>query len=201
MSKAFKLLLGGVFVFFCGGVAMGQFVSDLVSGRMKVKGLVVPLYAGMEQTPSMIVRVDNFFTDYERKGFFRIGVLPLGVMEGVTFEVCQLAQVTNSLVSLNDWIDSQAVKRVEFRKLCFLNLAGSTNRLDSTRARIISADKWELLDGVCFRSGTNLVEASRATLQVVGVKAGQIIMKTSPPVTNNLFAYSETAPPQQKVTP
>lgn len=201
MTRTFKLLLGSLIAFHLVVSATGQLASDLLSGRMKVRDVVTPLYTGAEQTPSMIVRVDSIFTDYERKGFFRIGVLPLGVMEGVAFEVCHPALVTNSLVQLHDWIDSQAAKHFEFRKVSFLTLTGSTNRLESGRARIVSADKWELLDGVCFRSGTNQFEAPRATLQVAGEKTGQIIMATTPPLTNNLFAGSKIQTTQQKVTP
>ena len=41
--------------------------------------------AGKEPKPTA-VRVKNLFTDYESKGFFRIGVLPIAVFDGVTFE-------------------------------------------------------------------------------------------------------------------
>lgn len=151
--------------------------------------------------PSMIVRVDSIFTDYERKGFFRIGVLPLEVMEGVTFEVCRPEPVTNSLAQLQDWIGSQAAKRLEFRKVSFLAVAGGTNRLDSGRARIGSDGKWELLDGVRFLSGTNQLEAARATIQMAGEATGQIIMGSTPPFTNNLFAHNEFPTTHQKETP
>lgn len=201
MTKTIKLLLGSLTAFHLVFSAKGQFASDLLSGRMKARGVVTALYTGAEQTPSMIVRADSIFIDYERKGFFRIGVLPLGVMEGVTFEVCRPELVTNSLVQLHDWIGSQAAKRFEFRKVSFLTLAGSTNRLESGRARIVSDGKWELLDGVRFRSGTNQFEAPRATLQVAGEKTGQIIMATTPPLTNNLFTRSEFPTTQQKEAP
>lgn len=201
MNKTIKLLLAGFIAFHLVSSARSQFASDVLSGRMKARDGVTAFYTGAELTPSMIVRADNIFTDYERKGFFRIGVLPLGVMEGVVFEVCRPELVTNSLVQLHDWIGSQAAKRFEFRKVSFLTLAGSTNRLESGRARIVSDGKWELLDGVRFRSGTNQFEAPRATLQVAGEKTGQVIMATTPPLTNNLFARSEFPTIHQKETP
>lgn len=60
---------------------------DLFSGRMQARGVAVPLWVMPERSLSMIVRVDRVYTDYERKGFFRLGILPIGVMEGIIFEL------------------------------------------------------------------------------------------------------------------
>lgn len=201
MTKTIKLLLTGSIAFHLVGLAKGQFVSDLLSGRMKARGVVVPFFAGQEQTPSMIMRADRIYTDYERKGFFRIGILPIGVMEGVTFEILHPESATNSLAQLHRWLGPQAAKRLEFRKVNFLPFAGSTNHLASGRVRFVPGGRWELLDGVHLFSGTNQVEARHATLQVAGKQTGQLIMATDPPFTNNLFVRVEFPTTNQKESP
>ena len=186
-----KLILTAATGFFLIFSASAQFAGNLFSGGAEARRVVTSFYGEMEMTPSMVVRVDRIYTDYQRKGFFRIGVLPMGVMEGVTFEVHRTETVTNSLAQLHDWLGSQAAKRFEFRKVSFLTFAGGTNHLESGRARVIADGQWELLDGVRLCSGTNQVVSSSATLQVVGERTGQLVMATSPPLTVNLFARIE----------
>lgn len=195
-----ELLFATVAVFCC-ATTQAQFASDLLSGRTRADGVVVPFYDVMDQTPSMVLRADAIYTDYERKGFFRIGVLPLGVMEGVTFELRRPTSLTNSLANMRRWVGAQAAKRFEFRKVNFLVFEGGTNHLESGRARFSSDGSWELLDGVRFHSGTNQVAAPRATLQIAGEHTGQFVMTTDPPYTNNLFARSEPLCAKQKENP
>jgi hypothetical protein len=195
-----KLLAGSIGLYFV-LPASGQFASDLLSGRFKAQGVVTAFYEGAEQTPSMVVRADAIYTDYERKGFFRIGLLPVGIMEGVTFELHHPESFTNSLAQMRGWLGSQAAKRMEFRKVSFLTFAGETNRLESGRARFSSGGRWELLDGVRLLSGTNQVAAPHATLQVAGKQTGQLVMATDPPCTNNLFVRTEFPTTNQKEAP
>ena len=78
----------------------------------------------------------HVYTDYERKGFFRIGLLPIGVMEGVTFELQHPESVTNGLAELNQWLGAKAAKRLELRRVNFLVSAPATNHLATGRARV-----------------------------------------------------------------
>ena len=50
---------------------------------------MINLYSGTEVEPTTVVRLDQARKDYETKGFFRIGILPIGIMEGVTFGLGQ----------------------------------------------------------------------------------------------------------------
>ncbi len=195
-----KLLIAVVVGFWCPSM-QAQFASDLLSGRFKAHGIVTAFYEAKEHTPSMIVRADDIYTDYERKGFFRIGILPVGVMEGVTIELHHPESLTNSFAALHTWVGAQAAKRFEFRKVKFLTFEGGTNRLESGRARLISNGKWALLDGVRFLSGTNQVTAPRATLQIAGEDTGRLILATLPPYTNNLFTCSEFQTTKRKENP
>ena len=177
--------------------AKAQSLADLLTGQVKTQGVVISLYEPGQLKPSLKVKADRVFTDYERKGFFRLGVFPLGVMENVVFEICQTGPTTNRLIQLHDWVGAPVAKRLEFRNVTFVAADGCTNRLECGRARIGPGGQLELLDGVRFLSGPDQIEAVRATLQVSGELAGQIDLTCTPPRTVNLFAGK----PFQKKSP
>lgn len=180
---------------------MGQSLTDLLTGQIKAGGFGVALYEPAQLKPSLKVQADRIYTDYERKGFFRLGILPLGVMENVVFEICQTGPATNRLVRLQEWIGASATKRVEFRKVTFLASDGCTNRLECGRVRIGPDGQWELCEGVRFSSGTNQIEAVRATLQVSGERTGQVDLSVTPPRSINLLAANPFQTPFLKENP
>lgn len=178
----------GMACFFLVISTQAQFECDLFSGNSGVRGAVIPIYLGKERQPSMVVRVSKIYRDYQTKGFFRIGVLPIGVMEGVTFEVRHVDSITNSLVQISRWLGPQASNRLEFRKVTIQIDGSSTNRLQAERIHVLSGGKWELVGDVRVQVGTNQTCAERAILQVVGGHAGNLVMASTPPWTTNLFA-------------
>jgi hypothetical protein len=65
--------------------ASGQPVADLLADGFHLKGAVISLYSGADGGPATVVRFEQAYRDYESKGFFRIGILPIAVVEGVKF--------------------------------------------------------------------------------------------------------------------
>jgi hypothetical protein len=172
-----------------------QSAEDLLSGRVKMERAVFSLYSGAEQQPAALVRVGKVYTDYQRKGFFRIGTLPIGVMEGVTFKVERPSAITNGLTELHRWLGPQASTRLELRKVTFLVPTPLPTRLETGRARVAREGRLELLDGVTFASGTNQISALYGTLQIKGENAGQLILQGTGSWTNSLFAHLSTVNP------
>lgn len=182
-------------LFLLTGLSMqAQSGGDLFSGSWKARDVVIPFFMAPEQEPSLVLRVEKIYTDYERRGFFRIGVLPVGVMEGVTFDVRQVASITNSLARLHRWLGPGAANRLEFRQVS-LQIAGTvTKRLRAGRIQVLPGGKWELLDGVSFSEGTHNVQAAHATLQIAGEQTGTLVMAGTLPWTNNIFAFTPSDP-------
>ena len=193
-SSAFRLqlLLLASVVISLALPAQAQSVSDLLSARSSARGVVTTFYQGTEQPPSLVVRIEGVYTDYQRKGFFRIGLLPVGVLEGVVLELNHLEYWTNSMAQLHRWLESRSVKTMEMRRLTLLMPAGVTNRLESVRARVGAGGKLHLFDGVSFVSGTNHLRAARGTLQLTGARAGELVLETLPPCTNSLLTHAES---------
>ena len=172
--------------------AHAQSAADLLSGRLSARGIVTTFYEGTEQPPSLVVRIESVHTDYQRKGFFRIGLLPVGVMEGIAFELNHPDNATNSLALLLQWLGPHSAKTLELRRLTLLVPVGATNRLESARARVGAGGKLDLFDGVSLVSGTNQLRAARGALQIAGAHAGELVLETVPPCTNNLLTHPET---------
>jgi hypothetical protein len=142
--------------------------------------------------------LDKAYTDYQSKGFFRIGVLPIGVMEGVTFRLQHPDSATNCLALMHQWLASATAKRLELRRVSFLVSPPATKSLETGRARLAASGKLELFDGVRFVAGTNQLRAARGTLQITGDQAGQLVLETTPPWTNNLLSHLEAPGPQNQ---
>jgi len=193
-----RLLIASLFGCLALFQACAESAADLVAGGVRLKGGVIHLYSGAEAEPATVVRMDKVYTDYQSKGFFRIGLLPIGVMVGVTFELQHPESVTNGLTQLHQWLGANAAKRLELRRVNFLVSAPMTNRLETGRARVAAGGKLEMFDGVRFVSGTNQMQAVRGVLQITGEQVGQLVIATTPPWTNNLFGRIDTAKPSNQ---
>jgi hypothetical protein len=192
MNAVTKALLSGMTSLLLVSSAQAQFVGDPLSGNVLARGAVITIYQGTEQKPSMIVRANTIFRDYQRKSFFRIGVLPIGVMEGVTFDVRHVESITNSLAQLDHWLGPRAASRLELRQVTIQITATVTNRLQAGRIHVLPGGKWELADDVRLQVGTNQMQAARATLQVAGEGTGTLVMATTPSWTTNFFALTKS---------
>lgn len=193
LRRAIKCVLRSLLIalsFYC---ARTESAAGLFQHGMELRGVTVPLYCKTEREPCAILRVDRVYTDLQTKGFFRIGVLPLEVMRGVTIEVCRADRAAASLAELHHWLGTKAAGRLELRDFKLVIPAAPTNRLDAARVRFLPAGAWELMNGVHYVAGANHLHAERATLQVTGDDAGRLILATSS-ATNRLFLFSPVQP-------
>jgi hypothetical protein len=156
----------------------------------EIHGSVQSFYADQQLLPCAVLQADLIHVDYERKGFFRIGALPLLAVEGFQFEVRNPDLAATSFAKLQDWVMSQShgTSRLELRQPVFVINALSTNRLECGRARAGRDGKWELLDGVSLCAGTSRVHVERAFLQMNGADAGRIMLKDRPLPPINFFS-------------
>jgi hypothetical protein len=136
------------------------------------------------------MRVDHLWKEFERKGFFRIGVLPMVVMKGVTFEIKQPALATNALTTLRSWTGRSGASRLELRQVVILVDSELTNRLSVGCIHLGAEGQWELRDGVTLCAGSKEIHSPQGTLQVTGENTGRLVLNISPPVITNLITSS-----------
>lgn len=194
-----KGLLTSLFVLGISVTAGAEPAGSLLFGSgAGIKGAVITMYLGTELEPSSTLRVKTVRTEYQRKGFFRIGLLPMAVLEGVTIEVHDAQSLSNSLAHCQQLFGSRNTRLLELRDVQLIAAGSSTNHLACGRARPADDGKWELLDGVTFDSEAKRAEAPQAILQVTGQSSGWLLLETTPPSTNCLYAPPHNHKPSEK---
>lgn len=174
-------------------IPAGAADSPLSGSRMA--DVTMPFYLGAEQEPSAVLRAEKVFRDYQRRGFFRIGLLPMAVLEGVVIEVRHPAQIGASLGQLQQWLRRDATGCLELRRVRIVLDQTPARSLEAGCARPLPDGAWQLLGGVRWEAGTNLLQAASATLQVTGERAGRLILATAPPQTNDFLLSSPISNP------
>jgi hypothetical protein len=188
MTLKIALCCLGCFLFL---PASGQTVVDWMQAARGARHLTIPRYMEPDKTLYAVITVDKVFTEYEKHGFFRIGALPVAVLQGVTYEVKDAAPAAKNLARLRSWLGGETGNRLELREVKFV--ASPTNSLEGARLLFLDDDRWQLAGGVRLISGAGEVRAESATLMVAGPRAGQVILQTTPPTTNT-FLF-DTIPP------
>src|SRR5690242_15914382 len=133
-----------------------------------MKNAAVAFYVGEEQEPAAVLRVRQIHRDYQRKGFFRIGLLPMAAFEGVRVEIYHPESAASSLVQCHEWLNSRSGGRLELRDVRLAVIGHTTNWLACGVARPSADGRWELSEGVTFASDTRQIQAVNAVLQAVG---------------------------------
>jgi hypothetical protein len=207
VRRNMRVLIGSMALGFALVGTRAQPLADLSGGNIQLQNASIHLYERGGLEPVARVSLVNSVTEYERRGFFRIGLLPIEVLEGVTIEVPDAARAARGLARASEWLGTRKATRLEVRRLAVQVSSPTTNRLESGRALPMPGGKWELLDGVSFVSGTNEAHAARGTLQIAGARAGQFVLETAPPQTNSLFAdlsfnlRNQDIPNEDKIAP
>jgi hypothetical protein len=196
-SLAMRFVLTNV-IFWCviSAVYPQSLTQSSIGALVGMRGVILGFHVETQREPVALVRVGRIYKDYERKGFFRIGVLPVLAMDDVSVEIRDPALVTTGLAQFQAWLGSHSKHNVELRRLRVRVGSFPTNRLESGRALITRDGEWELVDGVAFFSGTNRTSVARATLELTGERPGRLILSTTPALITNLFFFS---PPIQSV--
>ena len=158
-----------------------SFAKGLPFGHAQsFKNSIIGLHLGSESEPAVIIKTDHIFSDYQRRGFFRIGALPLVVFDRLNIEIHNPRKLGAALQASSEHFvgglrQRQAVEGREF-SLCF---SSSDNpRLQAHRVRLESESAWELEDGLVYRTEGGPIRFRRATLITRGAKAGNLILQT-----------------------
>lgn len=67
--------------------AQAEVWDDLLAGRLDGGGVTAPLYERQAQVPYAVLRARGVRTEWEQRGFFRIGLLPRVVLEHASLDL------------------------------------------------------------------------------------------------------------------
>lgn len=119
------------------------------------------------------VHAARIFTDYERRGFFRIGLLPIPVAEDVQVQIQSADCLTNALFALRSWNQpSVGVRRLELRNLEIKLFGEKQSRLRAVTARVGQNGTVELSTVSVFGIAGQQASIPKAILQIAGSSAG-----------------------------
>jgi hypothetical protein len=138
------------------------------------------------------VHASRIFTDYERRGFFRIGLLPIPVAENVQIEIQSAECLTNALFALHDWNQpAVGIRRLELRNLEIKLIGEKQPRLSAAGARAGQDGVLELSAVSVFNATGRQTSIPKAVLQVAGSSAGWLHWN-SDGHTQDIFLFKPT---------
>ena len=121
------------------------------------------------------IHITHAFVDHAKFGFFRIGLAPVPVAEGVSIQIRSACSLTNILEALASWnISSAKLRHLEFRDLEISLLSEQQPRLRADKARLIQPDVLELSHVSVSNPSKTAVAISKATLNVSGPDCGRL---------------------------
>jgi hypothetical protein len=138
-----------------------------------------------------VLRVKRVYQGFQRKGFFRIGALPMGVIDGVDLEVSNPDFVDRALRHCERFHPGKAL---EVRNLRIAAYSTVTNELSCHSARPLARDVWQLEGDVTLVNGPRKLECARALLLFQQTNVGTVMLSTLPHSTNWLFSISDSTP-------
>jgi hypothetical protein len=146
-------------------------VNALGLAGMGANDLTLSEYDGL--SPIAQVHVARMFVDYERRGFFRIGLLPIPVAENVQIQIQSADCLTNAMLALHSWNQpSFGARRLELRNLEIRLFGEKQPRLSATSAHVGQNGVLELSTVSVFNTTGQQMSIPKAVLQVAGSSAG-----------------------------
>ncbi len=148
--------------------------SSLAQSR--TTNTAVFFYSDQKLEPAAKLRVAHIFKDYETKGFFRIGVLPLLVLDGFSIEVCDSDCTAKSLnQAATCWRSRRSSKvGIEARDFVLWFSTEKQMSVHARRARLENQSEWRLEDGTVNQPGALPLSFRTAILVISGKAAGEL---------------------------
>jgi hypothetical protein len=168
-------LIGLITLAFVESVSAGPQLTSVM-----LRGVTVPIFVSGETQAVATLRMKKVFKDYERKGFFRIGALPLLAGEDVRVEILKPAGAAGLFSQSQEWVRSRNHSvPIEWRRMILTVPGEPRPRLEAGRVRLRSAGCWELLEGVTLRHENGETKLRQASLRLTPDGIGVVEIPTS----------------------
>jgi hypothetical protein len=141
----------------------------------------VAVYLKSELLPVATVRAGAIHKDYQRRGFFRIGVLPMLALEGLTLEVRDPEHLSGVLTNATAFLarKGEASKAVEGRDFVLSFSSKPDGRVTARSVRLEGREAWSLAQGTVEMPPGQPVNFRQATLTISSPQAGDLLCETT----------------------
>jgi hypothetical protein len=181
--RAFSHCLRGSLAVLIGlaSATSGSAQSLLLDSRFETKNAVIAVHLGWELEPVAVLRAERVFGDYQTRGFFRIGALPMLVVDKLRVELRDADRLSTVLASVGESILGRGAiwKAVEGRDFCLSFAHPNDGQVRARRIRLESGNTWGLLDGVVQPPDGAAIPFCQATLTITGPRAGELVCQTA----------------------
>lgn len=171
--------------------------DGLVSAQHGASGVSLSLYGAGRKVPAATVKIGRLTLGAQRRGFFRIGLLPLAQAEPLEIRFRH-----NNRDALRDLPPTFAAlvrtDTIAIRGLAIYLAGEDAPALRAETAEIDGDEPWKLRDAV-LADGTRL---AAARLEISGAKAGRVVREGSgKPKIFDLFPANNQIPPVEFSAP
>lgn len=173
-----------------------QTTGWITDPRAQFRDVIIPIYRTNHPQAIASIRVKGVAGDYQRRGFFRIGVLPVLVIKGLTLEIGNRAdlQIVLNKVSAHIPQKTGTGHIVEGRDLLLSVGSPATDVLQASCARPDSSGVWRLEDGTFTSVARPPISFHHAVLKMTGPNTGELTCETP---TGRLSTCLSIASPQR----
>ena len=141
--------------------------------------LALTEYSPQDANPILETHIRRLSVDYEERGFFRIGILPLLAVDDVQIHVLTPAGCQQLGAATQLWEMRTSVRhRVELRGVDIYLPGFGNPHLHAALARPGATDAWELTSVSLAVAAHPPLTFAKATLQVAGADAGRLEVGT-----------------------
>lgn len=147
---------------------------------------------------TLLVQIDSTreFIDHEKHGFFRLGLMPILVVEGIKIQILSANCLTNLASGFDSTGFSNAnLRRLELRKIEVALLNEKTPRLKADVARI-NAGFFDLSNVTVSLPDAVQISIPKATLQITGLTSGQLRWRQDG-MEKAVFIFQTQNPPKK----
>src|ERR1035438_610383 len=129
--------------------------AEATVGVPEARHACLAVYLDDKLEPTAMFRVEHAYKDYQTREFFRIGALPLLVLDGFSMEVRDPERMFQALnQAIAHWANKNSGRSaVEARNYALCFCPGKQECLRAQRARLESPEEWRLENGTVARSG------------------------------------------------
>lgn len=162
-------------------------LNEFFQHGANVARVEIPIYLQTEHNSAATkfeaagaIQIEKFGKDFQRRGFFRIGAMPLLVLDGLTIEILDVCRADEALVKANENLRARmkSSASVEGRRFTLVFSNGQKATVKAAVMRFLSEEQWTLENGVVETEGHRHV-FNTALLKVHGDQTGQLSFRSN----------------------
>lgn len=150
--------------------------TGFLSPQAVARKVILPLYAKGEAEPAIVVRASRVSREFQRHGFFRLGLAPQTVMIDLSIEVRDAPRARELLRDVVSRVSSESGKGPVLVRGIAICLPGQSAPVVKASGLDFASGVWRLRAGTLTLSGKDSTEFSDAILNVTGPNVGRLTL-------------------------